>query len=245
MWMKFLRRKHAIAVDIDLLERLRGRFHFLGRDRAILVGIKCGDYRWRRKFSRRRALGFVPVTLAILGPWWWAKFVFGDFSIAVLIELSERVGCNLDFICGNHAIMIRIEQCKNRRNRWRAAVVAISGLAGAGDGTRQQRDQMEWIGFHDFFRLGNGCLSAPGGGIPLRHGCSEAGWWRNQAGSLIGGFPRFISSLEMVPSSSLSRMPSESGASSISSAEILQGICFRREGLEAALGPERRGVKGG
>jgi hypothetical protein len=31
----------------------------------------------------------------------------------------------------------------------------------------------------------------------------------------------------------------------ICGAELLLGICFWREGLEAAFGPERRGAKGG
>ncbi len=54
------------------------------------------------------------VPAAVARPGRWAQFIFGQFSVAVLIELFEGGGGVGDFLRGKFAIVIRVERLHER-----------------------------------------------------------------------------------------------------------------------------------
>ena len=82
---------------------------------------------------RRRALA-VTFRAALTAAFrtWRTQFIRSQLAIAVFVQRAERGGGVVDFICVNHAVMIRVERGDDRR-RGRTMPAhsrpALSGLA--------------------------------------------------------------------------------------------------------------------
>ena len=91
----FFGRKLAVAVLVELLERLGRAFQLRCGNRSVLVGIeRCNDRRDLFGFARRplRIVRLIAVSFRGLR----THFLAGDLAVTIAIEFSERFGGGVD-----------------------------------------------------------------------------------------------------------------------------------------------------
>ena len=137
--------KLAVAILVEFEQRFRRGLEFLGGQHAVLVSVERGD-QWRRAMARRRRT-------------WRPEFLAGDLAVAVLVEFGERIGRVVDFVLGDDAVTVRVEDHEDRRRwGWRAMAFSLFRFLCDGSAGQQGEGQMQGCGFHDLIRL---VLAAP------------------------------------------------------------------------------------
>ena len=110
-----------------------------------MIKIHCLNDGWRRmrKHAWRRALRRVPAGF------WRPELVSGDLAVVVLIQFIQNFGRTLNFLGGNHSVVVGVNHRKQGRTVGRAGGrPAVFGLLGDGGFRQQGEHERNDGGFH-------------------------------------------------------------------------------------------------